>query len=970
MFNKLAVFSAGVLLIIVSGIFTAPARAVEFPATRTVAPPVIDGVLDEACWQGAPIRGFTILDADRPSPMETCVWFAWDDHNLYIAMKCFTPDPNDASVRAPKVERDGRVMGYDSVEIMIDVNRDADTYIHLASNSSGSQFDRRVVQSGWIGENHWDGEWRTASQIGTNHYTVEMAIPFFNLGISKKTTSTWNINVCRNVRPPGVYTSLAPGGAYNVPTKFPSLTGINADFSRYMLAVGPVRTSLQFVEKNTHVTVSVDVANQAATTNNVQAENWLVAPDGKVHVKTADRVALAAGAADAAGGKATLSFGPYVLDKSGTYANKVVLMDPATKRPILISMASVQIECVPIALRIVEPSYRNTIFASQNLKKVVLEVEVGLDEAARAGSSLEIAVTAPKGDKTFFERSVKGLSAVNRLEFEAAALPAEGRFPVRVVLKDNAGRELARTGQTLLKLPYKKGEVWVGRDRVFRRDGKPIFPNGGWGIMTPARNFLLYGIFRERIVKAPEPGKLKVWIVDSGADRSELQGAKPLSEVFIEDVRERIRFYRDDSDILAWVMPDEPDCANYPPEKLRKMYEVIREEDPYHPVWISNNSVEGVKNYANCADAAVPHPYPPAVPGIPIGDFSVLLHVQRAYLEHTGFIKPIGFMHQGFNYGEFVQGRRMPSYYELRNQNVLALAAGATFLMGFESSGQHTWNPEVRPGLDYLTEEMTVLGSLVVLPTSTRKVACADKDVITLLKEHDGHFHLFVSNAKNASRRLSVSVDGLGSRRMQVISEGRSVTPTDGTITDSFQDWESHVYTTSSETSVLKTVQEISALIEAEYARRHKPGNIAFQRWDGQSVEISFSSRKGEYPPFPWHVCDGLTNFLGESHGFGLHTWCDGTPDKSPDWIALKFKKPHRVNRVVVSTVGKCLKDYTIQAWQGTTWVDVAQGKNNEAERIEHAFPATLTDQVRLYVTANHGPHVMISEIEVYAEQD
>ena len=327
-------------------------------------------------------------------------------------------------------------------------------------------------------------------------------------------------------------------------------------------------------------------------------------------------------------------------------------------------------------------------------------------------------------------------------------------------------------------------------------------------------------------------------------------------------------------------------------------------------------------------------------------------------------------MHQGFNYGEYVPGCRMPTYYELRNQNVLSLAGGGTFLMGFESSVLQTWYPEVTIGLDHMTREFAYLSRAVTAPTATNKVACASKDVVTLLKKADDDLFLFVSNASNDPRNLRVTVEGLGERKLNVISEGRSVMARGGVISDSFDTWETHIYTTSTDDPGLKTIREVTAIIEAEYAKRKKPGNLAFQRWSNESVDISFSSRAGTYPPEPWHVCDGVTDTSGYQIRFQhQHTWTDGTPNRSPDWLALRFKGPHRIRRVVVHTGGKSIKDYKIQVKRKADWVDVAQGRNAAGSKIDHTFAPVTTDLVRLLVTAANGPHAIVTEMEVYGKR-
>ncbi len=62
-------------------------------AVRARKAPTIDGDLNDSCWKVAlPASNFTILNTEKPSPLKTNVWFAFDDKAVYVAFKCFTTD--------------------------------------------------------------------------------------------------------------------------------------------------------------------------------------------------------------------------------------------------------------------------------------------------------------------------------------------------------------------------------------------------------------------------------------------------------------------------------------------------------------------------------------------------------------------------------------------------------------------------------------------------------------------------------------------------------------------------------------------------------------------------------------------------------------------------------------------------------------------------------------------------------------
>ena len=62
----------------------------RFKAILTPSAPVIDGVLDEHCWRGAPaLESFrTQNDPDARHPEQTAGWVCYDEQHLYIGVRC------------------------------------------------------------------------------------------------------------------------------------------------------------------------------------------------------------------------------------------------------------------------------------------------------------------------------------------------------------------------------------------------------------------------------------------------------------------------------------------------------------------------------------------------------------------------------------------------------------------------------------------------------------------------------------------------------------------------------------------------------------------------------------------------------------------------------------------------------------------------------------------------------------------
>jgi hypothetical protein len=131
----------------------------------------------------------------RAEPTESLqVWLSHDDSFLYVAARC--QESQMAAVRALAAERDGRVAEDDNLNLLFHPNPDSAVYYQLVVNPAGTVWDRRC----WLEagrrrtDDAWNADWRIATGLGRDCWTLELAIPLRSFPGS---ASDWGFNVCR-----------------------------------------------------------------------------------------------------------------------------------------------------------------------------------------------------------------------------------------------------------------------------------------------------------------------------------------------------------------------------------------------------------------------------------------------------------------------------------------------------------------------------------------------------------------------------------------------------------------------------------------------------------------------------------------------------------------------------------------------------------------------------------------------------
>lgn len=200
------------ILALVLAAASLPAQGLEVPipddsarrriiARRATAPITLDGKLDEADWQRAPVA--TQFVQVRPDyrlstayPSEVRVLF--DEEHLYFG--AFHRDSTmDGTLRMPDLRRDFSPQESDVFGITMGPMGDRRTVYQLQVSPLGSQADVQAFDGGASFSFSWDAMWRVRTTRSDSGWVAELAIPWSSLRYAPGLTA-WDINFVRNTR--------------------------------------------------------------------------------------------------------------------------------------------------------------------------------------------------------------------------------------------------------------------------------------------------------------------------------------------------------------------------------------------------------------------------------------------------------------------------------------------------------------------------------------------------------------------------------------------------------------------------------------------------------------------------------------------------------------------------------------------------------------------------------------------------
>jgi hypothetical protein len=164
-------------------------------------PPVIDGKLEDACWND---QGNWSQDFLQNTPVErgkatytTRIKILFDDRNIYFALRAWDPEPD--KINRFVGNRDDNSIG-DLISVAFDSYHDTRAAAEFNINAGGNKTDLIVTDNLSVNLN-WNAVWEGRTAVNDSSWTVEYRIPLNQLRYNHNDTGMiWGLHVRRIVR--------------------------------------------------------------------------------------------------------------------------------------------------------------------------------------------------------------------------------------------------------------------------------------------------------------------------------------------------------------------------------------------------------------------------------------------------------------------------------------------------------------------------------------------------------------------------------------------------------------------------------------------------------------------------------------------------------------------------------------------------------------------------------------------------
>jgi len=184
--------------------------------------PVVDGKLDEPCWNDAARTGPLQVTRGKPSKATTEAFFLRDADHLYVGVRCARRDAAaEAKPGQPSKETE-------FVELSIDSNGDRNSYylVRITPEDGGKVTSSYNEHTPPWHDRTWQPPFQSAARGGEGAWAAEFAFPLDVFNKNKTLASAIGFNICRSGMPGGE--THCWRGAPASPGEWGLLTGIPA----------------------------------------------------------------------------------------------------------------------------------------------------------------------------------------------------------------------------------------------------------------------------------------------------------------------------------------------------------------------------------------------------------------------------------------------------------------------------------------------------------------------------------------------------------------------------------------------------------------------------------------------------------------------------------------------------------------------------------------------------------------------
>ncbi|MHB9036003.1 MAG: carbohydrate binding domain-containing protein [Armatimonadota bacterium] len=393
----------------------------------------------------------------------------------------------------------------------------------------------------------------------------------------------------------------------------------------------------------------------------------------------------------------------------------------------------------------------------------------------------------------------------------------------------------------------------------------------------------------------------------------------------LTDVQNYVNYFKDTSNLWGWYIADEPEYwPNLDINYFRDAANMVASTDPNHPRLIVNCQTGQYPTYIGSTDIGGTDCYPAwKVSGPNTGVDSVLEFTDILRTAAAG-TKPILMVNGMMNcaaYSDILADReaadhsdRTPTLSELRAITWGAIIHGARGI-GYWAVSTFSFDdrecPKFWEGAKAQADELEYMEPVMLAPDSPRSVTISTNPsakIRYVIKEYNSKTYLIAMNESSSSTTATISIEGITTGSVYVLSENTSIPLSGGSFSDTFAANEVHIYTTNSGIPNLILGSLIAAYdpswSRAGYYPSVDSGNYAHYGNGAQSTASSV---------YPYRRSTAVLN-----GGYGMTAW---STDQSNPWLWINLGQSRTFDTIKVCKEGTSGYSYTLQYWNGTTWV-------------------------------------------------
>jgi len=163
-----------------------------YPCAKAYEALSIDGLLTEPSWARAPlVSGFTFYNSPQLVDVQTSLRVVYSDTLLCFGVTCDEP-LMDKVITVAQARDSAEVFHGEAIEVFVDPRHSHADYYQFGINAAGSVYDSAKTEASW------SADVLAATTLDKDRWTLDVAIPWKDLGVEPRPGLVVGFNVCRD----------------------------------------------------------------------------------------------------------------------------------------------------------------------------------------------------------------------------------------------------------------------------------------------------------------------------------------------------------------------------------------------------------------------------------------------------------------------------------------------------------------------------------------------------------------------------------------------------------------------------------------------------------------------------------------------------------------------------------------------------------------------------------------------------